>query len=155
MSAEAVEMWMEEEFGERWRSFADAGMDDAGTGHEPAASRSRPDGLRERKEPLPLAVVEKELPSGLFGFTRRDSSHVVVNSRLYKVDKERTKRHEKTHHRHPKDELTVRYINGDMDVRNTLSFQADNPGRITGRSRGRTGVAAYAASGDSYNESYT
>jgi len=105
------------------------------------------DGSEERKgrSPLPLAVVERDLPDGLFGFTRRDSSHVVVNRSLYEVDKRRTVRHEKTHHRFPKDELTIRYINGDPEVRNTLSFQANNPGRI---GRGSCGVAGNGVTAD-------
>ncbi|MFB6265702.1 MAG: hypothetical protein ABEI07_01310, partial [Candidatus Nanohaloarchaea archaeon] len=113
-------------------------------------------GRREKHEPVPLAVVERELPSGIFGFTRRDSDHVVVNSRLYRVDRERTVRHERTHHRHPKDELTVRYINGDPDVENTLSFRADKPGwpGALGRRAGKGGIAAYGSSRDSYVESY-
>lgn len=77
-----------------------------------------------------LAVVERPMRDGLFGFTRTDTDHVNVNEALYEVDKENTKQHEKTHHLHPKDELTIRYINGDIDVQHTISYAADNAGRI-------------------------
>ncbi|MDY6768668.1 MAG: hypothetical protein SVW02_01010, partial [Candidatus Nanohaloarchaea archaeon] len=61
--------------------------------------------------------------------------------------RERTVRHEKTHHLFPDDEMTIRYINGDPDVRTTLSFNGNNPGRLGNGSRGvsRTGAAAYSS----------
>lgn len=155
MDDTAVEQWLAEDFDERWRRLADA----AGSSGERESERSGSAPVavadeEERSRPPRLAVVERDLPDGLFGFTRRDASHVVVNRRLYRVDKERTIRHEKTHHRFPRDELTIRYINGDPDVRNTLSFQGNNPGRLGGGSRGvpRTGTAAAygAAARDGY-----
>lgn len=69
-----------------------------------------------------LTVNFMSMGAGLFGFTDVDSSSVQVNDALYKVDKESTIAHEKTHHEHPgKDELTIRYINGDLDPQNTIS----------------------------------
>lgn len=145
-----VERWTadleRDAFAERWRRFAaadDDAEDPAETGPSiPDPADVSPAGSRDAREPLPIAVVEQDLPAGLFGFTRRDSDHVTVSSRLYKVDRERTVRHERTHHRHPKDELTVRYINGDIDVENTLSFRAD---RRTGRRVRPDRAAAYGA----------
>lgn len=147
MADDTVEMWMDDEFQERWQALVpdeesdasrDIGIDGGDNPEEP---------------PIDLAVVEQDLRSGLFGFTRRGSDHVVVNRALYKVDRERTVRHEKAHHRHPKDELTVRYINGDIDVENTLSFQADNPSRI-GRGRVLPAGAAGYGRRDGYVDSY-
>lgn len=156
--------WMEDDLESVWREW----MEDGGTQEpsiDPQDTPTRPQaGVDRASGPEPtvpeLAVVEQDLPDGLFGFTRRDSSHVNVNSNLYKVDKERTIRHEKTHHRHPKDELTIRYINGDIDVKNTLSFQANNAARIGNRSGGGrcapSGAAAYGTAGDTqqYAEAY-
>ncbi|MDY6773556.1 MAG: hypothetical protein SVS85_00015 [Candidatus Nanohaloarchaea archaeon] len=148
---ERADLWLEEEFEERWSSLVEEDRS------ERVEMDIEVDAIRgEKQEPVPLAVVERDLPSGLFGFTRRGSSHVVVNRNLYKIDRERTVRHEKTHHRHPKDELTIRYINGDIDVENTLSFRAENPGwsGVIERAVGKDGVAAYGSSRDSYGESY-
>ncbi len=79
-----------------------------------------------------LPVVEHEMPDGLFGFVDPTETHPVahVNKALYKVDKERTRSHEASRATgHPSnwadDELTIRYRNGDIDVQNTLSYQAD------------------------------
>ncbi|MCJ7478761.1 MAG: hypothetical protein MUP63_01125 [Candidatus Nanohaloarchaeota archaeon QJJ-7] len=170
MAEEEIELWLEEDFGER----IDAGSVDCSNEHGSAEFVDRWRSLLEEEEsgdldidigkeverkerkPRELAVVERDLPPGLFGFTRRDSSHVVVNRNLYKVDRERTIEHEKTHHRSPKDELTIRYINGDIDVENTLSFRADNPGwpGVLGRAASRPGTAAYSSSETTYSESY-
>lgn len=158
-AAEVVERWTDEEFAERWRSFAAGAGDDAA---EDGSGGSEPflpveEDRDRRGRPRELSVVERDLPDGLFGFTRRDSDHVVVNRRLYRVDRERTVQHERTHHLHPKDELTVRYINGDLDVENTLSFSANTPARM-GRGLARAdlpaGAAGYTADGPSYAEPY-
>ncbi|MDY6770084.1 MAG: hypothetical protein SVU88_03865 [Candidatus Nanohaloarchaea archaeon] len=144
---DTVEPWLDDAFGERWRSLARSDDDDADLPDVPVE-----DAADRGDRPRELAVVERDLPGHLFGFTRRDSSHVVVNRRLYRVDKERTVRHEKTHHRHPDDEMTIRYINGDPDVRNTLSFRGNRPERLGTGSRGisRTGgTAAYGEDGRS------
>ncbi|MDY6766040.1 MAG: hypothetical protein SVW77_01620 [Candidatus Nanohaloarchaea archaeon] len=149
---DTVEHWLEEEFEDRWTAFASDGpraearstiTDSDSTGQESG---------EERPRTPELAVVEQDLPGHLFGFTRRDASHVVVNRNLYRVDKKRTVRHEKTHHRHPDDEMTIRYINGDPDVRHTLSFQGNTPARLGTGSRGVTqsGAAAYSETGDRY-----
>lgn len=69
-----------------------------------------------------LAVNFTSMGSGLFGFTVPGSDSVQINDALYEVDEESTIRHEKTHHEHPgKDELTIRYINGDIDPQNTIT----------------------------------
>lgn len=138
---------IEEDLNERWQRFVEAGADtvlDALTGDDADAQKYRaadPDrqpaayGLDGHDDEEPagyreLAVVERPMRDGLFGFTRTDSDHVNVNEALYAVDKEKTVRHEKTHHLHPKDEMTIRYINGDIDVQHTISYAADNAGRI-------------------------
>lgn len=149
---DTVDTWLEDDFGERWTAFAAEDSDTASTGETVSedVDVSRENG---GKHPERLAVVEQDLPGHLFGFTRRDSSHVVINRRLYRVDKERTVRHEKTHHLHPKDEMTIRYINGDPDVRHTLSFTGNNPSRLGSGSCGRTRHgAAYGPGGDGYNQ---
>ncbi len=67
-------------------------------------------------------VVREKMPSGLFGWTRDGSGKVHVSDNLYSVDEKKTIEHEKTHLLHPgKDELTIRYINGDKDPENTVS----------------------------------
>ncbi|MFB6265505.1 MAG: hypothetical protein ABEI07_00295 [Candidatus Nanohaloarchaea archaeon] len=133
-----IEGWLDEDFGERWRSLLEEEEE-----REPDPASVEPFPSREeRAGPVELKVVEKDLPPGLFGFTRRGSDHVVVNRNLYRVDREKTVEHEKTHHRHPKDELTIRYINGDLDVENTLSFQAGNVSRLGTGSAGVPGTAA-------------
>ncbi len=147
----------DDEFGDRWRALAAAADSrDPDTGGPDTPWDDHP--LRDRCGTPELAVVEQDLPGTLFGFTRRESGHVTVNRNLYEVDKERTIRHEKTHHRHPKDELTIRYINGDIDVRNTLSFQANNAARIgngAGRASARpAGTAAYGAADDERSTAY-
>ncbi len=69
-----------------------------------------------------FSVIKEKMPSGLFGWTRTGSGRVHVNNRLYKDDELRTVRHEITHLLNPgKDELTIRYLNGDIDPENTLS----------------------------------
>ncbi len=69
-----------------------------------------------------LAVNFMSMGSGLFGFTVPGSDSVQINDALYEVDEESTIRHEKTHHEHPgKDELTIRYINGDIDPQHTIT----------------------------------
>lgn len=85
---------------------------------------------------MEIAVVEQEMPDGLFGFTRPGREKVAfVNKALYKIDKEKTKLHEITHQENPHwSEFMVRSRRtrggGDLDPRNTLSFQANNAGRI-------------------------
>lgn len=97
---------------------------------------------------LEIAVVEQDMPDGLFGFTQPFGPKVAhVNKALYKIDKQKTELHEgkngKGHWKERgKDEMTIRYINGDIDVQNTLSFQANNAGRI-GNGQGR--VRPYGA----------
>ncbi len=152
-----VEQWLEHDFAERWQSVAESAADDEEPERSDTRWRTFTGEDEDGAEPRRLAVVERDLPDGLFGFTRRDASHVVVNRRLYRVDKRQTVRHEKTHHRFPRDELTVRYINGDPEVRNTLSFQANNAGRLGRGSRGvsRTGaVAAYGSAHDTAGEDW-
>lgn len=160
---EVVERWTDGEFADeagfadRWRSFAADADDEEETDSGPERAVPSPRTEDDRERPRDLAVVERDLPDGLFGFTRRDSDHVVVNRRLYRVDRDRTVQHERTHHLHPKDELTVRYINGDLDVENTLSFSANTParmGRGTARADLRPDVAGYAAATQSYAEPY-
>ncbi|MDY6776908.1 MAG: hypothetical protein SVQ76_02270 [Candidatus Nanohaloarchaea archaeon] len=145
-----VERWLEDDFEERWLSLLEDETEENGSGEVLEEENESKEGARE------LAVVERDLPDGLFGFTRRGSDHVVVSSNLYEVDRRRTVQHEKTHHRHPKDELTIRYINGDLDVENTLSFQANNASRFGERRFGvPDGAAAYSRSPEtSYSESY-
>jgi hypothetical protein len=88
------------------------------------------------EEYLEVAVVEQEMPDGLFGFTRPENETVVfVNKALYEVDKENTKLHEMTHQEHPHwSEFMVRSRRtrggGDIDPQYTMSFQANNPARI-------------------------
>jgi len=69
-----------------------------------------------------LAVTFTSMGSGLFGWTVPGSDSVQINDALYEVDEESTIRHERTHHEHPgKDELTIRYINGDIDPQHTIT----------------------------------
>lgn len=74
-----------------------------------------------------ISVVKHEMPDGLFGFTNTDEMtgkrSVHISDNLYRIDEESTIPHEKTHQRFPgKHELTIRYINGDVDPGNTLSL---------------------------------
>ncbi|MCJ7429164.1 MAG: hypothetical protein MUP66_02115 [Candidatus Nanohaloarchaeota archaeon QJJ-5] len=80
-----------------------------------------------------IRVKVHEMPDGLFGWTDLNESSsqasVHVNSNVYDIDFEGTPSHEKTHRLHQgKDELTIRYINGDLDPENTLTM-AHNGGR--------------------------
>lgn len=142
---ETVGAWLDDAFAERWERFAAEADADAEPRDRDVPDPSGPD--RTAREPLDLAVVERDLPGHLFGFTRRDSDHVTVNRALYRVDRESTIRHERMHHRSPKDELTIRYLNGDLDVENTLSFQANRAGRV-GSGSGR--IPPRAAARTSY-----
>lgn len=101
----------------------------------PYTHHSEGDDMDATYEDLP--VVEHEMPDGLFGFVDPSDRHPVahVNKALYKVDKERTRAHEASRKTgHPSnwaaDELMIRYRNGDIDVENTMSFQANNVSRI-------------------------
>ncbi|MFB6294148.1 MAG: hypothetical protein ABEI97_00150 [Candidatus Nanohaloarchaea archaeon] len=150
---DTVAAWLEDDFAERWRDFAGEDTDSDAPTPPTDIDSSLEDG---ESQPRRLAVVERDLPGHLFGFTRRNSSHVVVNNRLYQVDRERTVRHEKTHHLHPKDEMTIRYINGDPDVRHTLSFNGNNPARLGSGSTGRPrNTAAYGSDRDGYSAGRT
>ena len=69
-----------------------------------------------------VSVEKESMPGGLFGWTRPGTGKVHVSDNLYSKDEKETIRHEKTHLMFPgKDELTIRYINGDTDPENTLS----------------------------------
>ncbi len=69
-----------------------------------------------------FSVIRESMPSGLFGWTRIGAGKVHVNNNLYKKDERRTVKHEITHLLNPgKDELTIRYLNGDIDPEKTLS----------------------------------
>ena len=69
-----------------------------------------------------FGVSKQDMSPGLFGWTRTGSGKVHVSNNLYKVDEEKTVQHEIMHLLHPgKDELTIRYLNGDTDPENTLS----------------------------------
>ncbi len=91
---------------------------------------------------MEIAVVEQEMPDGLFGFTRPSGEKIAfVNKALYKIDKERTALHEITHQEKPHwSEFMVRSRRtrggGDIDPQHTLSYQANNVGRI-GNGSGR------------------
>lgn len=81
-----------------------------------------------------ITVNKVSLPTGLFGFTNTDEKtserSVQVSNTLYSVDEESTIAHEITHQLHPgKDELTIRYINGDIDPGNTTSLAHKSGGR--------------------------
>ncbi len=148
-----VDAWLDDDFAGRWRAFArqDTGPErpppsDQGAGEQEPAGRESASGPRD------LAVVEQDLPGHLFGFTRRGSDHVTVNRALYRVDRESTIRHEKMHHRTPKDELTVRYLNGDLDVENTLSFRANHASRVGRGNRAGVPVAARSAPAAAYRD---
>lgn len=74
-----------------------------------------------------IRVKVHEMPDGLFGWTDlsepASQASVHVNSNVYDVDFEGTPSHEKTHRLHQgKDELTIRYINGDIDPENTVTM---------------------------------
>ena len=74
-----------------------------------------------------IRVKVHEMQDGLFGFTDlsepSSQASVHVNSNVYDIDFEGTPEHEKTHRMHQgKDELTIRYINGDLDPENTLTM---------------------------------
>lgn len=81
-----------------------------------------------------VTVKVHDMPDGLFGFTdptkSSDMQDVHINSNLYETDQD-TVEHEKEHVRNPgKDELQIRYLNGDLDPQFTASLahtRHDNP----------------------------
>jgi len=73
-----------------------------------------------------VTVKVHDMPDGLFGFTdpskSSDMQDVHINSNLYETDQD-TVEHEKEHVRNPgKDELQIRYLNGDLDPQFTASL---------------------------------
>lgn len=73
-----------------------------------------------------ITVKVHDMPDGLFGFTETgqttDQKDVHINSNLYETDQD-TVNHEIAHQLNPgKDELQIRYINGDLDPENTASL---------------------------------
>lgn len=81
-----------------------------------------------------ITVKVHDMPDSLFGFTdpskSSDVQDVHINSNLYETDQD-TVEHEKEHVRNPgKDELQIRYLNGDLDPQFTASLahtRHDNP----------------------------